>query len=401
MPVASPRTVAVAASTPAVYCGRFAPAAPPVFSSVTELSTGANAPFTDLGQTLILNLHGSGNPLTALVGSRHMQATLNPDNAWGAYSGDTTFIWKEMNAGVLNGNRAINIWPWDHQPDNGLNRRESDWCGWTDGPDAGRLRLYTERRLDAMLARLLVEPRFSTTKRLATGQSMGAWGVMSFVIRRANIFPAIYANMPRWRYSQIAGQISVHSWTVAITPTYPVASAPLLVPEDGGHSAATHFDHIAYVSNTANVVPWIGWVIGKNDGYMPWQDHVDAIAALRSAGRGFAINWNLGNHGGAPSIETLFQSYPQGCFEVGKGYPIFSEHSLDADPVTDDVGGINVGLGFRNVAESTGSWSCQVRHISSACTVKVSPYSTIYTGDKTAKTVTLPAANTWVTVNFP
>jgi hypothetical protein len=402
MPVASPRTVAVAASTPAVYCGRFAPAAPPVFSSVTQLSTGTGAPFTDLGQTLILNFHGSGNDLTALAESRHMQATLNPDNAWGAYLGDTTFVWKELNGGIQpDGNRSINVWPNDKQPNNGANRRESDWCGWTDGPDSGKLRLYTERRLDAMLARLLAEPRFSATKRVLTGQSMGGWGTMSYGIRRAHIFPAIYANMPRWRYSQITGQVSVRSWTVAIVPTYPVASAPLLVPEDGGYSVATHFDHIAYVANAANVVPWIGWTVGKNDGYMPWQDHVDAVAALRATGRGFAFTWNLGNHGGQPSIETIFASYTRGMFELGKGYPIFSEHSLDSDPATADSGGINMGLGFRNVTESAGSWSCQVRHISSACTVKVSPYSTIYTGDKTAKTVTIPAANTWVTVTFP
>ncbi|MFK5283336.1 hypothetical protein ACI3PL_27560, partial [Lacticaseibacillus paracasei] len=76
-----------------------------------------------------------------------------------------------------------------------------------------------------MLARLLAEPRFSTTKRLLTGQSMGGWGTMSYGIRRAHIFPAIYANMPRWRYLQVTGQVSVHSWTVGVTPAYNVASA--------------------------------------------------------------------------------------------------------------------------------------------------------------------------------
>jgi hypothetical protein len=397
MPAASPRTVTVPASTARVYGGR---QAAPIFSSVAELSSGSSAPFSDLGQTLILNLHGSGNDLTALANSRVMQATLNPANAWGAYLGDTVFNWKELNAGVLNGNRAINVWPNDKQPNNGSLRRESDWCGWTDGPDAGKLRLYTERRLDALLERLLAEPRFSATKRVLTGQSMGGWGTMSYGIRRAHVIPAIYANMPRWRYSQVSGQISVHSWTVGVTPAYPVASAPLLVPEDGGYSAAVHFNHIDWVANTANPVPWIGWTIGKNDGYMPWQDHVDAVAALRAAGRGFAVTWNLGNHGGQPSIETLFASYPQGCFELGKGYPVFSEHSLDADPATADVGGINMGLGFRNVVETTGTWQCQVRHTSSACTVKVKPKSTVYTGNPSPQLVTIPAANTWVTVTF-
>lgn len=388
--------------TAVVRCGMAAPPlAPPVFSSVVQLTSGTNAPFADLGQTLILNLHGSGNTLVALAESRVMNGILNPASAWGAYQTDTVFLWKELNAGIQAGNRGVNVWPNDKQPNNGANGRESDWCGWTDGPDAGKLRLYTERRLDALLDHLLTGPKFSATKRVLTGQSMGGWGTMSYGIRRAHIFPAIYANMPRWRYSQVAGQVSVHSWTVPITPTYPVGSAPLLVPEDGGYSVAEHYDHIARVSNTANAVPWIGWVIGKNDGYMPWQDHVDAIAALRAAGRGFAVNWNLGNHGGQPSIETIFASYPRGLFELGKGYPLFTEHSLDADPATADVGGINVGLSFRNVTETAGTWSCQVTHLTSACTVKVKPKgSVVYLGNPAAQLVMIPSANTWVTVSF-
>lgn len=401
MPSPSFRRVAVPASTAAVYAGRFAPAAPPVFSSVAETSAGStNAPSTANAQTLILSLHGSGNNLTALVNDRVMQATLNPDNAWGAYSGDDFFIWHEVKAGIINGNTAMTVWPWDKQPNNGLNRRESYWCGWTDGPDAGELRLYTERRLDALMARYATDPRISATKRLLTGQSMGGWGTMSYGIRRAHLFPAIYANMPRWRYSETSGQIRVPSWTTAVTPAYAVGSAPLLVAADGGYSAATHFDHVAYVTNASNVIPWIGWTIGKNDGYMPFQDHIDAVAALRATGRGFAFSWNLGNHGGGPSIETLFQSYQQGSFELGKGYPVFTEHSLDSDPATADVGGINMGLGFRNVVETASTWSCEIRHLTTACTVKVKPKSPVYTGSPSPQLVTIPAGNTWVSVSF-
>ena len=131
------------------------------------------------------------------------------------------------------------------------------------------------------------------------------------------------------------------------------------------------------------------------------------MAALRSASRGFAFYWNDGDHSvgaGSGSGGQLFRitdSYPFGRFELGKGYPIFSNHSLDSDPAVDLVGGINIGLKFRSVTESAGAWSCEVSHISSACTVDVSPYSATYTGDTTPKTVTVTAANAWTSVSFP
>lgn len=386
--------------TTVVRMGVPTPPVAPVFSAVVEISTGSNAPLSTAAQTLVLNLHGSGNNLTGLTGTRVMQATLNPGNAWGAYLGDTSFTWHEQKAGTLAGNTAMNLWPADRQPDNGSNRRESYWMGWTDGPDSGQLRLYTERRLDALMARLAADPRCSATKRVLTGGSMGGWGTMSYGIRRAHIFPAIYPDRPRWRSCETAGRVRIPSWAVAITPSYAAGSAPSLVAADGGYSAATHLDHVAWVANTAHVVPWIGWCCGRNDGYMPFQDQIDAALAMKAANRGFAFAWNNGNHSTGSILSQITASYPFGLFELGKGYPVFSEHSLDADPAVDLVGGINVGLTFRNVVESAGAWSCQVTHISSACTVKVKPYSPVYTGNPSPALVTIPAANTWVTVSF-
>lgn len=384
-----------------VRCGMPDPPAGPVmFDSVVELSTGANAPLWTTAQTLIVSLHGSGNNLTGLTGTRIMSAALNASNPHGAYLTDTEFHWHEQKAGTLYSNTAFRLWPADRQPDNGLNRRESYWLGWTDGPDAGQLRLYTEKRLDAMVERYLTDTRVSATKRVLDGGSMGAWGTMTYGIRRPHIFPAIYPDRPRWRSSVTAGNVTIPSWTVAVAPTYSFAAAPLLCADDGGTSAAAHLNHIDYVANTANAIPWIGWTVGRLDGYMPFQDHIDAVAAMRAAGRGFCFLWNNGNHGTGPSPFSITNSYPYGIFELGKGYPVFSEHSLDQDPSVDLVGGINQNLSFRSVTETTGTWSCQVTNVSAACTVKVKPKSSIYTGNPTPQLVTIPAANSWVTVSF-
>lgn len=390
----------VAAATTVVRLGVPEPPPTPVFLTVNQQSTGANAPLSTAGQTLVLSLHGSGNNLTALTGTRIMQAGLNPSSPWGAYQGDTAFLWHEVKGGTIAGNTAMVVWPWDRQPDNGANRRESFWMGWTDGPDAGRLRLYTERRLDALVARLAADPRISATKRVITGGSMGGWGTLSYGIRRPSVFPAIYPDRPRWRFCETAGSVRIPSWAVAITPAYTTGAAPLLTVDDGGYSAATHLDHIAWVADTNKAVPWIGWCVGKNDGYMPFQDHIDAVAALRAAGRGFAFYWNSGDHSTGSQIFQITASYPHGTFELGKGYPVFIEHSLDGNPATDAVGGINVGLSFRNVVETAGTWQCQVTHIASACTVKVKPKSPIYTGNPAPQLVNIPAPNAWVTVSF-
>lgn len=389
--------------TTLVRCGVPVPPATPVFDSVAQLSTGANSPLGTAAQTVIVSLHGSGNNLTGLVGTTVREAALNPASA---YSTKTTFLWHEQKAGTITVNgvarTAMRLMPADRQPDNGTNRRESDWCGWTI-PEDGRLHLYTERHVDAMIALLEADPRCSAARWVLDGGSMGGWGTMSYGIRRAHKFPAIYPDRGRMRSAVTAGQVSIHDWVNPTTPVYPFASAPLLAVADGGYSAAVHMDHIAWVSNTANRVPWIGMATGSADPYYPFQDYIDMVAALRAAHRGFAFVWNAGTHGNGPLVATptaITGSYPYGLFERDKGYPIFSNHSGDQVPGVDAVGGINQHLSFRNVTESAGAWSCEITSTAGARTVDVLPYSLVYTGTPSAAHITIPAANAWVTVSF-
>jgi len=374
-----------------------------VITSLTEISSGTNAPFSSAEQLLVLNLHGSGNTVAnSLTQSRRLTAQLS---AAASYLTDTTLDIHEQRAGTFDGLVRMNVWVQDRQPSNGANIRESYHMGWTDSPTS-ELRLWTERRLDAVMDRYDLDSRIHPTKRILTGGSMGGWGTMTYGIRRAHRFAALYPDRCRWRYCETSGRVRIPSWTTAIVPSYDVGSAPNLVAEDGGYSAAVHMDHIAWVSDPDHVVPWIGWACGRLDGYMPFQDHIDAVAAMRAAGRGFAFAWNNGDHGNGPLSSgndpfLITDSYGYNEWSIGQGYPVFSEHSLDDDPEVDLEGGINIGLGFRNVSESAGAWSCEVRSIRSACTVKVAPYSTTYVGSKTPKDVTITAANTWTAVSFP
>jgi hypothetical protein len=223
---------------------------------------------------------------------------------------------------------------------------------------------------------------------------------MTFGLRRPHLFAAIYASRPRVRYGFTMGDVSVPDWNVGFHITYNSTNAPLIEDVDGGGSVMTRMDCVAYAANTANEIPWVGWCVGWNDGFTLRSDHVAMVAAMRSAGRGFAFAWNNGDHGVGDILTQITATYPPGTFKIGQGYPVFSEHSLDGNPATDLVGGINVGLRFRNVTETASGWSCEVTHASSACTVKVKPYSKVFLAATTAQLVTITAPNAWATVSF-
>jgi len=397
-----------AASGATVRGGRAAPVAPPPgFSSVNIVSTDSVVPFTTPDQTMVLQLHGSGTAQT--TSGINCSAACSSDLSY-----DTTnvFNFALVRGGVdSSGARITMVYPHDRQlpPYASGAIRESLWLGWIDSSpnvasnaNTGKLCLYTEQRLDAMLAWIEANQaaNLSPTKRYLTGGSMGGWGTMTYGVRRADKFAALYPSRPRWRSSETAGAVAVFSWATAIQRYLFGASPALWDRASPAGTVQSHLDIIAYASNTANTMPWVGWCVGRNDGYMPFQDHIDAVAAMRATGRGFAFVWNDGNHGSGDILSQITASYPYGMFELGKGYPVFSEHSLDGNPAVDLTGGINAGLSFRNVTESAGAWSCQVTHISSACTVKVKPKSPIYTGNPTPQLVTIPGANTWVTVSF-
>jgi hypothetical protein len=381
---------------------------PAEFASVALVNdTGVAPPQTTPGQVFEVLLHGSGgNPFTEGV---QYSATLAPGKGYG---GKQAFNWRfatSFNYPAYPGGpttRVISLAPRDtvqgFMPNRDpILRAESYWMGWVNGPETGELNLYTERWLDAMLAYVDANtPLYSKTRRYITGSSMGGWGSMTYGLRRPTKFAAVYAFLPRWRYNITVGTLQILDWLESTTTIYSASSSPAVRAADGGGTSAAHMDLIAYVANTANAIPWVGWTIGRNDGYAPFSDQVAAVAAMRSAKRGFAFYWNNGDHSVGNVPNKIFDSYPKGMFEIGKGYPLFTEHSLDLDPAVDLVGGINIGLSFRNVVETPTGWACEVTHIDTACTVKVEPKSSVFTATVTPQLVTIATPMTWVPVSF-
>lgn len=366
------------------------------FDSVSYLGTDAGEPHTTSDQIFILQLHASGGASTT-TGKRYSAVCsdllADPDDSAFLFSTGRGTAVGGVNVTLLRPVDSYGLYP-------SLVRRESAWVGFM--PTSGQpLELITEARLDALIAwsDANVE-NCSPTKRYAIGGSMGAWGCMTYAMRRPAEFAAVYADRPRVRSNATSGSVTLMEWTTGSVNYNPSSTAPNIAARWGSGSAGDYFDLVAYVADTNNVIPWLGWNIGSADGFSVFSDHIAMVEAMQTARRGFAFAWNDGNHSTGSIPAQITDSYPYGLFQLGVGYPRFENHSLDDDPSVDAVGGINLGLTFRSVSESAGSWSCEVTSITGACTVDVSPISSVFTGDDTPQTVTITAANSWQTVTF-
>lgn len=270
-------------------------------------------------------------------------------------------------------------------------------------PD-GKFYLTSEHRYDAVLdwvdnSANTAMSKYDLRRRVIGGGSMGAWGTITYGVRRYSQFAALYADRPRWRWGSSVGKINLTVWGAGKTD-FTTGQSPALAAEDGTGSAEDYINMTAYVANTANKVRWIGWCVGRQDGFSVFQDHIDAVAAMRAAKRGFCFAWNNGDHSTGSIMNSITASYPVGTFSRDLGYPLFTSHSLDKDPSVDLVGMINGNLAYRNVIETSNGWTCEVTSIAAACTVDVEPISDVFTKAVAKKNVVIPAANTWVPVSF-
>ncbi|MBZ2208481.1 hypothetical protein [Massilia soli] len=372
------------------------------FDSVAIWSESTGVPTTNPDQVPLWIMHGSGGQNS--TAARQFIATVSGSLAYKEF---TTFRYR-TSAGLYGTQHVTNIRPqdlWGAYPSNPTGKRESHHLGFFGlEHDPLRVHLITERLYDALIQWAFENvPNCDWSRMCATGGSMGGWGCMTYAMRRAQYFAAVMADRPRWRCNGTPGKIAVTHF-IDGTTAFSFAAAPMLSEQDGGYSVAVHKDLIAFVSNPANKVPFIGWCCGRQDGFANFEEQCDAVDALRAAGRPFAFVWNNGTHSAGAIIDQITDSYTYASFKIGRGMPLFTEHSRDKDPrdaINALVGGINEGLKFKPPVETATTWSCEVTSILGACSVKVKPYgSSVFKADVAAKTVNITGANVWQTVTF-
>lgn len=386
-----PADIYQAASGQGIY-GGMAGAASLLSPTVLEELSGTPWAAQD-GKPVVFELHGSSGQPTA--NGRQYLATVSGGLA---LMDDTTFQFSTVAAGTA-GNYTLKLRPVDLYQMTGYTARESAHIGLRNVAD-GKMYLVSERRYDALLdwadANLT---QYDHVRRVLTGGSMGGWGTISYGVRRFSKFAALYADRPRFRYGDTSGFVSIATPESGFV-NVAVNQSPMLSDADGGGSFAAYVDMNAYVSNPANKVRPILWCCGRNDGFAKFDEQIAFVDAMRAAGRAFAFAWNDGGHAAGSIMSQIYASYPIGTFSREHGWPLFTEHSLDNDPRVDLVGGINIGLKFDQVIESTSSWSCRITNINAACTVKVKPVSDVFTANVASQLVTIPAAGEFVTVTF-
>lgn len=271
-------------------------------------------------------------------------------------------------------------------------------CGWSASAGQPFDAILERRWLAAIPKVLALYPQIDAKRIVWYGESMGAWGVMRIAIKRPDLCSLIVASRPRWRSTNTAGQVAMPTWDTSGN-TYPIDSAPPLSAADGGITARAHFDLIQYVQNTAARIPPVIWCVGRNDGYTPFAEHVEAVAALRARRVPFQFGWNNGDHSTGHIVSSLGTDH-YGDFRTDRGSVLFENCSRDQNPSVDQSGFINKGLRFRNVIETATSFSAEVTCLDGPATVNVSPYSALFTSAVSPLPVNIPAAGAWVSVSF-
>jgi hypothetical protein len=254
-------------------------------------------------------------------------------------------------------------------------------------------------------------------------------------LRNPDLFAAVFPSRPRLRHALPAATVTIPNYPLgpytAASGTqrqagvnYPAASAPALSAADGGGSSAVLLDLIAHVSDPANRIPFLAWCCGRNDGYMPFADHVAMVQALRATKRPFCFVWNDGNHSaGDVMLSSIHPSYYAApnptqaplknsdvVYDTAKGFPYLSGCSLDKDPAVDPAGSINAGFTVLDLVDTPSTYSFRIRNLgyvpgqeavsaARTVTVTVEPTSSVFSGDRTPKSLTLQPG-VWQTVTF-
>ena len=150
-------------------------------------------------------------------------------------------------------------------------------------------------------------------------------------------------------------------------------------------SFESYMDTVAYVtSRCGQYVPFIGWGIGRFDGFASWQEQLDMVNALKACHHGFAFSWNGGGHSDAVAALGVIMPGYGTAYVKDKSYPAFTNSSLDSNPGNGDPnngdtsGCINCGFSWTGLAETGITWTAQISNSlnPSAMTADVTPRNT-------------------------
>ena len=233
---------------------------------------------------------------------------------------------------------------------------QSLWFGYYVVPQwsterAPRAYAFTERRLLWMVDWAQQHYKADPERVYVSGQSMGGWGTATFALRHPERFAAVFPLLPRFRQHLVP----------SLTPLKR-GERPLM--EDGKTEYFERMDMVRFVGEHRADLPFIGWSIGRRDGYATFGQQVEMVKALTAARHGFAFAWNNGGHSaGTKPIEEIYKYYPPGRFRRNLSYPAFTRSSIDDDLGDGDPargvmeGGVNLGFVWKDPLDEPDRWA--------------------------------------------
>lgn len=256
----------------------------------------------------------------------------------------------------------------------GASAIETYWFGYQCVPDWAPNRVplaypFTEARLLWMIPQVITRYVVDPDRVTCMGGSMGAWGATSFCFHHPDLFAAVYPDRPRTRQTELPSLVAS-----------PTASSALM--SDGKTTYLQRMDSVAFAAAHHEDLPFYAWDIGRQDGFAPWKDQVDMVAALTASHHGFAFLWNDGDHSGTVQIAAQIRAmYPPQMFSRATSYPAFGHSSIDNDlgdgsPDSGALsGGINLGFSWTAVVDQPHQWSATISNsvATAAMTVDVTP----------------------------
>lgn len=151
-----------------------------------------------------------------------------------------------------------------------LGQLETFWTGYSVTPlgssDVARMQTFTQAVLDKEVAFAIANYNADPNRIYQNGQSMGGWGGVLYALHRPNTFAAVFPSAARWRWRRALNTASNYPDMTA--KGYPVSTATSPKLADDVTNWEDWSDSVAYAnSRVAQGLPFIGWAIGRHDGY--------------------------------------------------------------------------------------------------------------------------------------
>lgn len=264
------------------------------------------------------------------------------------------------------------------------------------GP-ANRRRLTTARSIVRMLNWAVSNYGTDPNQIHWEGSSMGGIGAgMTAIPMTSPRISAVWVSYPVWDftfYSQSYWPGLQWSATMPFRATIATAPSTLgsnkntVLMEDGVTTLASYYDMTTRLTaNPGDDYPVLMWTTPKDDatldatGPESFLHHINFVAALETAYRGFGFTWSMGNHDTAAALGALDCDsssfdigicYPKSLFKLNAAYLAFANSSINDNPGTgtrlasgihdgDPTGCINCGFTWNVTSDTAGAFNFAV-----------------------------------------